>query len=442
MLKTRHIKKQQALTLLVILIGAVCLVFFLFFFTTSSNPKKKAEQDSFEKIELVNPADKVDQESIWIEETQSQLKTSEDEQERLQHQLTDLSKAHESSDNSQAALQHQVENLTQEIESMKKQLLDAKTKSESVEVASNGVSGRGYPVGNQRNGARGFPGNAGMNQAGMVSMQPAVMNHVHVDYIDVAAEEAVDEKTVENFVPAGTFAKAVLLSGADASAAVNSQTNPDPMLFRIVENGTLPNDATSHLKDCVLTSAVTGDISSERGKIRFERMSCTKEDGSVLEVPVEGYVAGTDGKNGIRGIPVWREGALTERAFIAGTLSGFSDAVQSQYVTTSTSALGSTETINDGDSVKYGVANGFSSASDRLAKYYIQRAEQYHPVIQIGPGVVVDVVFLKGFYIDGLDHQGKAKQQPRQVKTQQQMHDQAQQAAMNLLHQLPQNPNR
>ncbi len=216
------------------------------------------------------------------------------------------------------------------------------------------------------------------------------------------------------------------------------------MLFRIVDNGTLPNDASSHLKDCLLTSAVTGDISSERGKIRFERMSCTKEDGSILDVQVDGYVAGTDGKNGIRGIPVWREGALTERAFIAGTLSGFSDAVQSQYVTTSTSALGSTESINDGDSVKYGVANGFSTASDRLAKYYIQRAEQYHPVIQIGPGVVVDVVFLKGFYIDGQDHKKNASSSShaRPVPSKEAMHHQAQQEAQHLLNNLSQNPNR
>ena len=439
MLKNHQIKKQQLITLGVILGATAFLILLVYFFTSSSHENKTVEKDSFNKIDLINPADKVDQESIWIEETQNQLKTSEDEQQRLQHQLETLSKQSETSSSSQSELAHQVEMMTQEIASMKKQLEEAKTQR-NAENAS-GLNAPGFPNRGPLNsrGGRTFPGNTG-NAQGMV--QPNVMNHVHVDYVDLVAEEAFDEKTVENFVPAGTFAKAVLLSGADASAAVNSQTNPDPMLFRIVENGTLPNDATSHLKDCVLTSAVTGDISSERGKIRFERMSCTKEDGAVLEVPVEGYVAGTDGKNGIRGIPVWREGALTERAFIAGTLSGFSDAVQSQYVTTSTSALGSTETINDGDSVKYGVANGFSSASDRLAKYYIQRAEQYHPVIQIGPGVVVDVVFLKGFYIDGEEHKAHAQSQPRPVKTREQMHNQAQQAATNLLSNLSQNPNR
>lgn len=437
MLKKHHIKKQQWIALGVILGAGLLIIVSMFFFTSSSNTKKALEKDSFEKIDLVNPADKVDQESIWIEETQNQLKTSEDEQQRLQHQLENLSKQNETSTQSQTNLQHQVDVLTQEITSMKKQLEEAKNQQNAEPQNPNAA---GFPNrGLNTRGLRSIPGNSGSN-----SMQypPAVLNHVHVDYVDIAAEAAVDEKTVENFVPAGTFAKAVLLSGADASAAVNSQTNPDPMLFRIVDNGTLPNDATSHLKDCLLTSAVTGDISSERGKIRFERMSCTNVDGTVLEVPVEGYVAGTDGKNGIRGIPVWREGALTERAFIAGTLSGFSDAVQSQYVTTSTSALGSTETVNDGDSVRYGFANGFSSASDRLAKYYIQRAEQYHPVIQIGPGVVVDVVFLKGFYIDGQEHKAHATAQARPVRTQEQMHHQAQQAATNVLSHLSQNPNR
>lgn len=437
MLKKHQIKKQQLIALSVILGAGVLVILLMFFFTSSSNNKKAVEKDSFEKIDLVNPADKVDQESIWIEETQNQLKTSEDEQQRLQHQLETLSKQNETSTQSQTDLQHQIDMMGQEVASLKKQLDEAKNQ-QNLQAQGENTGGFSNRNGNA-NGLRSFPGNSRNNP---MQYQPTVLNHVHVDYVDVAAEEAVDEKTVENFVPSGTFAKAVLLSGADASAAVNSQTNPDPMLFRIVDNGTLPNDATSHLKDCLLTSAVTGDISSERGKIRFERMSCTKEDGSILDVQVDGYVAGTDGKNGIRGIPVWREGALTERAFIAGTLSGFSDAVQSQYVTTSTSALGSTETINDGDSVKYGVANGFSTASDRLAKYYIQRAEQYHPVIQIGPGVVVDVVFLKGFYIDGQDHKAHATAQPRPVKTQEQMHNQAQQAAQKLLNNLSQNPNR
>ena len=62
-------------------------------------------------------------------------------------------------------------------------------------------------------------------------------------------------KTPDTFVPAGTFVRAVMLGGADASTGVNSQSNPTPVLFRLLDIGTLPNHQHSHLKDCVATAA-------------------------------------------------------------------------------------------------------------------------------------------------------------------------------------------
>jgi conjugal transfer pilus assembly protein TraB len=44
---------------------------------------------------------------------------------------------------------------------------------------------------------------------------------------------------------------------------------------------------------------------------------------------------------------------------------------------------------------------------DKLADYNIRRADQYHPVIQLTAGTVVDLVFLKGFYLDGQKHDEK-----------------------------------
>jgi conjugal transfer pilus assembly protein TraB len=176
------------------------------------------------------------------------------------------------------------------------------------------------------------------------------------------------------------------------------------MLFRIVADGTLPNHKKSHLKDCVVTAAVVGDISSERGQIRLERMSCTFPNGEIVEQQVEGTIFGMDAKNGVRGNPVWREGALLGRAAVAGTLSGLGSAISQTYTTTSISPLGSTQTVNNGDIFKYGAAQGASNAMEKLADYNIRRAEQYHPVIQLSAGQPVDVVFLKGFYLDGRSH--------------------------------------
>lgn len=211
-------------------------------------------------------------------------------------------------------------------------------------------------------------------------------------------------KNPDTYVPAGTFVQGVIIEGADASAAVTAQSAPEPMLIKLIADGTLPNKRHSHLKGCTIILAASGDISSERGKIRTERLSCVKSDGQIIEIKVEGNVAGPDGKNGMRGNPVWRENKLLQRAFTAGALSGLSEGISQTYTTNSISPLGNTQTTESSKILQVGAARGTGKALDKLADYNIQRAEQYHPVIQLSAGTVVDVVFLEGFYLDGKKH--------------------------------------
>lgn len=228
--------------------------------------------------------------------------------------------------------------------------------------------------------------------------------------IDVSTVElkSVSPKPLKNpdsFVPAGTFVQAVMLGAADASAGVTSQANPSPMLFRLTAEGELPHHAHSHLKDCVVTAAVVGDISSERGHVRLERLSCIFPNGEIVEQPVEGTVFAMDAKNGVRGRPVWREGPLLARATFAGAVSGLAGSITS--LTSAVSASDKTHpAVNiEGNLLKATGAQGASAALEKLAQYHIQRAEQYHPVIQLSAGQTVDVVFLKGFYLDGGKHE-------------------------------------
>ena len=75
------------------------------------------------------------------------------------------------------------------------------------------------------------------------------------------------------------------------------ESNPQPMLFRIIDDGTLPNNKKSHLKGCLATAAVVGDISSERGFIRLETLSCVEPDtNKVIDLNEEGTVFGPEGK--------------------------------------------------------------------------------------------------------------------------------------------------
>jgi len=138
-------------------------------------------------------------------------------------------------------------------------------------------------------------------------------------------------KTVLNTIPAGAFARSVLLSGLDASAAMSASADPRPLLLRLTDHGTLPRRFKSDLKDCHLTASAYGDLSSERVYARLEKLTCTlRKTGEIIETQVAGYIAGPDGKAGIRGKVVSKDAAFLERSLIGGLFSGLSNIANPQ----------------------------------------------------------------------------------------------------------------
>ena len=80
-----------------------------------------------------------------------------------------------------------------------------------------------------------------------------------------------------------------------------------------------------------VTGAAHGDLSSEKVYVRFRTMTCAgPRPGTVIETPVAGFVAGA-GKTGVRGPVVSREGALVEKAFLAGMVSGVGQGVSQAF---------------------------------------------------------------------------------------------------------------
>lgn len=368
------VKKKQQRNLIIISSALILIGFGIYELLADKSVDDKTALK--EPANFASPLKHVDAESVILERTEEKLIESQKKTEALQQQLDSLVKNNTEQQKNSMANQDQYQNLQKRLDELENKL--------------------------------GLNGDGGANVAGNwllpTSESPKFINAgIKTDEISLAVSnqtEALSDKNPDNYVAAGTFVKAVMIGGADASAAVNAQANPTPMLFRIVEEGTMPNKKQSHLQGCVATAAVVGDISSERGMVRLETLSCVDPvTRNISDIAVEGTVFGPEGKNGIRGIPVWREGALLQRAFFAGTLAGFSNSLSQKYTTTSISPLGSTQTISAGDILKYGIAGGLGGAMDKLATYNIQRAEQYHPVLQLNAGTVVDLVFLKGFYL-------------------------------------------
>ena len=215
-------------------------------------------------------------------------------------------------------------------------------------------------------------------------------------------------KPLSTWLPAGSHAEAVVLAGVDASAGISSQGDPRPLLLRLTGPAWTAAAGGSALQvdvaGCTVTGAAHGDLSSEKVYARLRTLTCAgPEPGSVIETEVAGFIAGS-GKTGVRGPVVSREGALVQKAFLAGLVSGAgqgaAQAFQPQAVAT---GGGGAAVANSGlmDIGRAGLGAGAASAGQKVADYLIRRAEQYQPVIQLRAGTRVSVVFLEGARLDG-----------------------------------------
>lgn len=220
----------------------------------------------------------------------------------------------------------------------------------------------------------------------------------------VESQKRQQLKTVDTTIPAGAFAKTVLLSGLDASTSMTASSDPRPMLLRLIDSGTLPRRFQSDLKDCHCTASAFGDLSSERVYARLEKLTCIeRKTGEIIETQVAGYVAGSDGKTGIRGIVASKDGQFLARSLVGGVFAGLSNVANPQNRQTQINPFlpggKQPSSPNVGDMFTAGMASGASTALDRLSQYYIDRAEQLQPVIQIAAGQVVDIVFTEGTFM-------------------------------------------
>ncbi|WP_265941879.1 TrbI/VirB10 family protein [Dechloromonas sp. A34] len=206
-------------------------------------------------------------------------------------------------------------------------------------------------------------------------------------------------RTVSTFLPV-SFTRGTLLGGLDAPTGGQSQSNPHPVLIRLSDNAFLPNRFRAEYRECFVVAAGYGDISSERAYLRTESLSCVRTDGATLEVKIQGSIYGEDGKVGMRGRLVTKQGQMLANALLAGVVSGIGQGLATSSTEYSTSALGTVASATGSEAYRAGLGSGVGKALDRLAQYYIKLAENTFPVIEVDAGREVDVVITKGVRID------------------------------------------
>lgn len=210
-----------------------------------------------------------------------------------------------------------------------------------------------------------------------------------------------DDETI--YMPAGSILTGVLINGMDAPTGQGARRDPFPSTLRLQKEAVLPNRFRADVRECFLIVSGYGDLSSERAYLRGETISCVREDGGVIEARLNSYAVGEDGKAGVRGRLVSKQGQIIAKSLMAGFLSGAADALNVKQMpmisltengTTSANSQ-YTNTIS-GELVKGSAFKGASNALERIAQYYVSMAEGIFPVIEVDAGRQLDVIMTSG----------------------------------------------
>lgn len=203
-----------------------------------------------------------------------------------------------------------------------------------------------------------------------------------------------------DFLPAGSFVRVAMLNGVDAPTGGQAQSNPLPVAFHVLDVANLANQHKLDIRDCRVIAATWGDLSSERMMGRTETLACVIE-GDAVEMPIKGQVIGEDGKAGVRGRLVTKQGQLLANTLFAGALSGIGKAFQSSATITSMGGGGIAQTIDPDKIGQAAIGGGVGSAGQQLAQYYLKAADKLYPVIETDGGRTVELLITKGAVYSG-----------------------------------------
>ncbi len=236
--------------------------------------------------------------------------------------------------------------------------------------------------------------------------------------------DPVKSKDPELVIPANSFLEGVLLSGVNARAKFGAQSSGGggsgggggygatggsisandvgtPFVTKLKNNAVLPNGwKVSDLGDCFVGGSARGEIPTERALVVAKTISCIGTDGVVWEGEMNAYGVDIDGKNGLAGKLVSKEGRLIRDSVIAGMVAGFG----SSFSPSAIPAYNSTATSGQTTGAQYpngsliaqsSIGQGISQSSQLITRFYLDYANSVFPVVEVNSATHITWVLLK-----------------------------------------------
>ncbi len=237
--------------------------------------------------------------------------------------------------------------------------------------------------------------------------RPKSVNIIDLTSSDSGSGAVSQQKKVskESFISDGSFVRVVMVTGVDAPTGGQAQNDPLPVLFETVGKLDMPNNYKMNIKGCRFLGYAWGSLSTERVNARIESGSCIV-NGQTVKINVKGTLIGEDGKPGIRGKVVSKQGQALSAAALASALEAIGGLYGNTTGTTTMGALGVQRTVSGKDIQNSAVGGGVSGAAEKLSEFYLRRADELFPIVEVHAGRAVEILVTKGAIVEGLTIQG------------------------------------
>ena len=360
----------------------------LFLYSQKKTPKKKEEI----KFEEVVPEVRLLEKTLY-EKTTLENKKLRNEIKKLKAELRKTQVKLEAKEKEKGPYEEEISKLESRIEQLEQQIKGGKplkgTNKRNIEPSQRNW-GYGFSV--KKNKKK----SAQPSWIGGVGQSKASGEKTSLLKKQTKEKEKKEEKEKSVYLPP-CWVKGDLLTGLAAFTSQQGKNNPVQILIRLKDLAVLPNEIKADLKGCYVIAEAYGNLADERVHVRLLRLSCISRDGSsVIDEPVKGWVVDEDGGVGLRGFVVAKMGAFLSRYMLAGFLEGFGDAYSSSAYNLSIGGGNVVTLANPKEATKAGIGKGINKAGEGLGNFYLDLARQTLPVIIVGAGKEITVVFNKG----------------------------------------------
>lgn len=400
-----EIKKSQNAIKIIIAV----VIFFLLLFTLFSTDDRSKKQSEIGNFRLFKEERAV--KTKWISDAQDEIATMRKEVKKLQAEINKLKKTKETKKENNQNInikEKQDTNIKEKNQSIKDNLQKYPESPTSSFDISKYLPENYKEKYTNKNSYKEKP----IHQPRTIIEKEHIENSMDiVNYYE--NNQTLEEKQVLNIIPTGTILKAVLLNGMDAPTMSQAKDNPLIAHLVVKDLGILPNNFTYDIKECFILAEGYGDLSSERVYMRINNISCIKENNEHIDMKINGYVAGEDGKIGLKGEVVYKQGAILARSIIAGFVDGLADGFSQVGNTISIVDSGGSVTrreeneVSASNMLKRGAYQGVGNAAEKLAEFYLKLADNVFPVIEIQAGRNVDIVVNKYLEVETLEQKAK-----------------------------------